>query len=133
MFFCINSFFCVTISPVCDLILEQCLVIFQREAGHLKEVDASSLCSNTEEVTWLQQEEDSHPSGTERKEIRKLYDTQNSNRHNQQQVGMWKKVRHDYRLSKVPNFHSGFRKEDSCVPAALDARSAGQTVGVHFL
>lgn len=37
------------------------------------------------------------------------------------------------RLSKVPNFHSGFCKEDSCVPAALDARSAGQIVGVHFL
>jgi len=59
-----------TLSPLHDLILEQRLVLLQREAGQLQEVDTPSLCSDAQQVARPQQEEDGHPSGTEKRRKR---------------------------------------------------------------
>ncbi len=65
----LNFSFCeviyVTVSPLCDLILKQCLAVLQWEVGQLQEVNAPSLCTNAEQVTWPQQEKDCYPCGTE--------------------------------------------------------------------
>ncbi|TNN41371.1 hypothetical protein EYF80_048460 [Liparis tanakae] len=59
-----------TLSPLHDLILEQRLVLLQREEGQLQEVDGPSLCSDAQQVARPQQEEDGHPSGTEKRRRR---------------------------------------------------------------
>lgn len=45
------SFISRTVSPVCDLILEKCVVVFQREMRHFQKVHPTSLCTDAEQVT----------------------------------------------------------------------------------
>lgn len=109
--FAVSEVVDATVSPLHDLILEQRLVVFQREAGQLQEVHAPSLRSNAEQVTWLQQEKDSHPGGAGKKKVSEHVND-----------GLDVQDRPMVRQTR-----------GSWIPAALNARSSWEAIVSHFL